>query len=124
MIRGIGVDIISASRFEYLRDAPDDPFLLRTFTAKERREALGRSDLVVYLTGRFAAKEAVWKSLGLPPERGRFDEIETLAGENGQPVVGLLGDTKEYAEKAGIVSVLLSLSSDNSMVAAFAVCTY
>ena len=39
----------------------EDPFVRRTFTEKERKEAAGKDDPRLYFAGRFAAKEAVYK---------------------------------------------------------------
>ena len=66
----------------------------------------------------FAAKEAVFKSLGLPGDHVRLDEIEILNDPNGRPVVTLHGDLKRHAGEA---TVDLSLSSETEYCLAFAV---
>lgn len=122
MIHGIGVDIIHSERFEYLQAEPKDAFLQRCFTEKEREQALAAQDMAIYLAGRFAAKEAVWKALQLG-DACRFSEIETLSMPDGRPEVQLLGDTALAAHAAGIDRVFISLSNDAGTVVAFVVCT-
>ena len=53
MIFGIGTDILKRNRMraEILQES--DPFVQRTFTEKERREAAAREDAGLYFLGRF-----------------------------------------------------------------------
>jgi phosphopantetheine--protein transferase-like protein len=122
MIKGIGADLMDASRLEYLRGNYDDPFIKKVYTAAERDAALAHPDPVLYLAGRFTAKEAVIKALGLIPGRVSFKEIETLNQTDGQPFVALTGKTAEFAEGAGVSRIFLSLSNDANMILSFAVC--
>jgi phosphopantetheine--protein transferase-like protein len=70
---------------------------------------------------RFSGKEAVFKSLSLPGDSIRLNEIEILENEIGQPVVTLIGDAKRHAEQKGITAIYISLSCDTEYASAFAV---
>ena len=122
MIRGIGADIVSERHLESLRGRYDDPFFQKTFTEREREAAMLRKDPVMYFTERFAAKEAVFKSMRISPDSMRLDEIETLNDDKGCPCVNLCGKMKEMMDVAGGARVFVSITSDNGFAAAFAVC--
>ena len=122
MIYGIGVDIMDIARLETLRGKYDDPFFVKTFTDSERSAALRRRDPIRYFAKRFAAKEAVFKALNGRPDAFRFNEIETLNDERGQPYVVLYGETRKFQELAGIGHIHISLSDDGGFVIAYAVC--
>ena len=122
MIHGIGVDIVSVAHMEGLRNRYNDPFFQKTYTVRERETALQKKDPIHYFAGRFASKEAVFKALHISPDAIRLNEIETLNDEMGCPYVNLFGQAKEVMEKAGFTRILISLSGDNGLIIAFAVC--
>ncbi len=120
MIRGIGTDLFSSKKL--LRFDPDqpDPFYLKTFTPDEIDQARSRPDPRLFLASRFAAKEAVFKSLKIDGDRIRLNEIEIFNEESGAPAVRLLGRLKEIAKELGIVRIEVSLSTDAELATAFA----
>lgn len=120
MIHGVGVDILSLERIAPMLQREDDPFF-RVYTPAERSEAAQAENRVLYYAGRFAAKEAVFKSLGMDGDRVRLNEIETLRGEFGQPLVTLHGSLADFARNQGISSVHLSLSNEPPYVIAYAI---
>ncbi len=122
MLRGIGVDILNISRLQGFDGDWDDPFFTKAFTAAERRAALGRREPLLFFAERFAAKEAVFKALGLPRDAVSLAEIETLSDEAGRPRVTLYGATLAAFTRAGGGAVSVSLSNDEGLVCAFAVC--
>ena len=117
---GIGTDILQRDRLlqEYLRE--EDPFCRKTFTEKELLEAAGEGDRKGYLSGRFCAKEAVFKALGRSSEGFVMKDIEILRGKYGQPEVSLLGEVKEKAARRDICRILLSLSYEEEWIVAYA----
>ena len=123
MVAGVGTDLLSIDRIRRAVEDPavDSPFLVRTFTERERAEARLRPDPVLYFATRFAGKEAVFKCLGLDGGRVRLDEIEILNAENGQPFVVLTGEFRRKAELNGIADIHISLSHDTDYALAFAV---
>jgi holo-[acyl-carrier protein] synthase len=98
-----------------------DPFIRHTFTEKEIRLALLRSDPLSFFATRFAGKEAVFKALNITGEDVRLSEIEILSQENGRPYVSLYGSAKETAKALGINNMHLSLSYEDHYAIAFAV---
>lgn len=120
MIHGVGVDILSLERIAPMLREETDPFF-RVYTPAERAEAERAEDTALYYAGRFAAKEAVFKSLGMDGDRARLNEIETLHGEYGQPLVTLHGALADFARSKGIATVHLSLSNEPPYVIAYAI---
>jgi holo-[acyl-carrier protein] synthase len=123
MIFGVGVDILNLKRIESAL-SKEDPFVEKTFTEAERKTApesgAARRE---YFAARFAAKEAVFKSLKADSNATRLSDIEIAAGDDGEPVCTLKGELKKCAESKGIVSVELSVSKEDKYVIAFAVST-
>ncbi len=119
MIHGVGTDILAIARF----GAPEenDPFIRRSFTESERAQAAQRAVPNRYYCTRFAGKEAVFKALGMDPDAARLDEIEILADGFGAPHVRLYGRMADFAEKAGITAIHVSLSWETDYAVAFAV---
>ena len=89
-ILGVGTDLVDVPRFR--RVVERTPGVIdRVFTDAERQAVAGRRDPVPGLAVRFAAKEAVLKSLGC----GIFDvplaQIEVVREESGAPRIVLHG---------------------------------
>ena len=119
MIHGIGTDILAVARMGDA--ASDEVFVRKTFTEAERAEAAGRDNPNMYYCTRFSGKEAVFKALGMDPNRARLNEIEILADEFGAPHVTLHGRMADFAAGAGISCVHVSLSWETDYAVAFAV---
>ena len=122
MIHGIGTDILALKRIQSLGgEGFDDPFFRRTFTDEEFRQGLLRSDPHIYFASRFAAKEAVFKSLQIDGNHIRLSDIEIGVSDCGSPSVMLCGRLKKIADDKGIQKIHLSLSWEDGHVLAFAV---
>ncbi len=121
MVLGIGTDIVTKADLQPAFLEAADPFCQATFTAAEQQEAQLRSDPHSYYAGRFAAKEAVFKALGLPTDtRLPLHEIQVLGGDAGAPTVRLSGQAAEAARRRGIHSILVSISHNAACAVAFA----
>ncbi|MFS1026836.1 holo-ACP synthase [Enterococcus casseliflavus] len=119
MIHGVGVDIISNERF---RDSSlNESFLDRTYSSNELIESKSRNDPHQYLISRFAAKEAVFKSLNCSSEDICLAEIEILTKSNFQPVVHLSGKTAKLSNDLNIKNIKLSISYETDYTVAFAI---
>jgi holo-[acyl-carrier protein] synthase len=120
----VGCDVQSIAD---VRDALDagGRYLRRLLGEGERAEAerLATPELVVrYASGRFAAKEAVYKVLGAAPDTGfPLSQIEIVADETGAPHVRLSGTAADLAASAGIHDIAVSISHADRF--AFAVAT-
>jgi len=120
MIAGLGIDLQSDSAM----DLPwTDPFFRRVFTAGERREAESRGDQAAYCAGRFAAKEALVKALGIDTNHVRLNEIETLWNDAGAPQLTISGALRTLTEDRGITGILVSLTHSGGTAAAVVVLT-
>ena len=133
MIRGIGIDIIEVDRIHRATVRWGDGFLTRVFTPGERRHA-GFHDIVAggrsagasrtpaeRLAGRFAAKEAVMKALGLGWRRMAWREIEIEGDPLGRPVVRLTGRAAQAAADLGVQAWFVSISHTRDLAVAHAV---
>ena len=83
-ILGIGVDIIQNKRIRLL--IKKKTFISRTFTSNEIRFSKKISNKTNFFSKRFAAKEALAKSLGTGfRENINFKDIEILNDKKGKP---------------------------------------
>jgi len=114
MITGVGTDIIEVSRIERAL-AHRDGFAARVFTPAEREYCVSGGNPAQRFAGRFAAKEAVAKSLGAALS---WRDVEILADQAGKPVVRLLNGA---AESAAGRRVIVSISHCRSYAVAHAI---
>ena len=126
MIRGIGTDIVKKSRIEILLGHKggaglSDPFFQRIYTQKEILQAVVSGDMLSYLSGRFAAKEAIFKSLKVDGDAVKLGEIEILRDLKGLPQVSLLGSASKLSVELGISKIELSISHEEELSIAYAV---
>ena len=95
MIYGIGTDLINSERVEKLLNKFGEKFLFKVFSNEEIDNSKNSYNKALYLSKRFAGKEAFWKALSPSKEHKlHFNEIEILSNENGKPYVNLIGRTK------------------------------
>ena len=122
MICGIGVDLVEMHQFSDQLARLQDTVINRLFTIYEQTEAGHRADPVMFLAGRFAAKEAVYKAvrntIGTSVD---LRKIEIQAHEDGSPYVHPSEVLSEQLACAGICSVQVSISNEKDYVIAFAV---
>jgi holo-[acyl-carrier protein] synthase len=119
---GVGVDAMDIARMRAALTRT--PTLLgRLFTEREQGSCVTRCGDLRYggLAARFAAKEAVAKSLGTGIRGFGFRDIEVLGDPNGRPTVTLHGGALAAAEAAGVVVVHVSLSTSADLAVANAV---
>lgn len=113
---GVGIDLLEIGRLE--RALERRPGLARrVFTEAELDYAGARSRPGRHLAARFAAKEAVFKALGLGGVLG-LREIEVVAGE--PPSIRLHGRAAQAAAERGFASVSVSLTHSREIAAAVA----
>lgn len=121
MTLGIGVDIITISRMKDILETSGNTFMNKVFTPYEQQKSEGHPDRAAYLAMTFAAKEAIFKTLGIGWETGvQLKEIEVREGKWGEPIPVLAGRFLEVASERGASKVLLSLSYDGDYAIAVA----
>jgi holo-[acyl-carrier protein] synthase len=119
MILGIGNDIIEIARIKAILARYPDRFLDRILTPYEQDYCLKRREPALHLAGRFAAKEAVVKALGVGFAQGlSWRDIEIRNDSKGKPIVFL---SPFATELFGDLNILLSISHCHHYATAFAI---
>ena len=118
MSAAIGVDLIEVGRIRAAVDRYGDRFLERVYTDGERAYCQGRAP---ELAARWAAKEAVAKSLGTGIGVVEWREIEVVRAATGAPSLRLHGRAREMAEEQRLGASLLSLAHTREHAIAFVV---
>ena len=118
MIKGVGVDIVEIDRIKKVMDARGDKLLERLFTQREL-EVMSRKYETV--AGRFAAKEAIVKSLGVGIGIISWKDIEIIKDKLGKPKVYLTGAASRRRKTMGIIKMHISISHSKSQAVAYAV---
>ena len=113
---GIGIDVVPVERFaDSLRRTPS--LADRLFTAAERVTASGAPRPAESLAARFAAKEALAKSLGAGGGM-LWTDAEVLLDDVGRPSLAVRGTVQARAESLGVRHFHVSLSHDGGIAAA------
>ena len=121
MILGIGNDIIEILRIKTVIERYKERFLHRTFTLNEQAYCLSRKDPSIHFAGRFAAKEAIVKALGIGFTQGiSCLDIEIFRDEQGKPIVALSSQLNEYFN---FPTIQISISHCRSYATAVAIWT-
>jgi len=122
LIVGVGTDIIEVVRIGQMIERHGEVFLNRVYTEDEIRYCQRRKEYTQHYAGRWAAKEAVMKTLGTGWTRGvGWRDIEVCSSKSGQPSILLRGAAREIAQQAGICEVLISISHCRSFATATAI---
>jgi holo-[acyl-carrier protein] synthase len=118
-IVSVGVDICDIGRME--RALARHPSMRgRVFTEEERAYCDSRARPAEAYAGRFAAREAVVKTLGGYMGK-RWKDISVSRAPSGAPSVVLDGNAKLRAEHLGIERLLISFSHERCAAVAFCV---
>jgi holo-[acyl-carrier protein] synthase len=118
----LGIDIVRVDRIRKTLAKFGKRFSSRVLTPAEQRYVRDRPET---LAGRWAAKEAVSKVLGLGVRGIGWRDIEVERLPTGQPSVRLHGRAARRAEQLGMARVALSISheADYAVAIAFGVRT-
>ena len=121
-VLAVGVDLCSISRMEWAIANPR--FFARVFTEEERlhiSERKGKAK-AERAAAYFAAKEATAKALGTGFSEGVMPEqIGVVYEVKGKPIVCLSGAADEKMRALGGRAILLSLSHEGELAAAFVI---
>jgi holo-[acyl-carrier protein] synthase len=117
---GIGTDLVDIDRFR--RSLERTPGLReRLFRPGERAYADQWSDPAERYAGRFAAKEATLKALGLGLGGMTMYDIEVVRAGSGAPSLLLHGEAAETAAAAGVTGWLVTISHTDTVAQAVVV---
>jgi holo-[acyl-carrier protein] synthase len=114
----IGIDLVDIDRIVAVLARHPDRFRLRVLTEAEQRYCGRRTERIA---GRWAAKEAISKVLGLGVRGVGWREIEILPNYAGAPQVRLYRRAARRAETLGLEEVTVSISHERKMAVAVAV---
>jgi holo-[acyl-carrier protein] synthase len=118
----LGIDIIKVERIKAAIERFGERFSNRVLTPTERRYVRGRPET---FAGRWAAKEAVSKVLGLGVRGIGWKDIEVERLPTGQPAIRLHGRAEQRAAQLGMGRIAVSITheSDYAVAVAFGVRT-
>jgi len=124
-IVGVGVDAVDVERFAALLERRPS-IAGRMFTPGERAVAGGAANRAEMLAARFAAKEALMKSIGVGIGSFRFCDVEVRRttgsdGTRNAPYFVLHGQAAEVAATRGAAAFHLSMSHTDDLALAFVV---
>ncbi len=112
MIVGLGLDIVEIGRMRSVFEKWGDRIMDRLFTDREREprriEGTGAGP---HLAGRFAAKEAAMKALGVGwGPSATWHDFEIVNDDKGKPVLTMSGSAARTAGDLGVRRTHLSIS--------------
>jgi holo-[acyl-carrier protein] synthase len=114
---GVGVDVVDVARFTLaLQRRP--ALAERLFTERERSDAHVRPER---LAARFAAKEAVLKTMGVGIGAVPWKSIEIRRAPSGAPSVTLHGPAAALAARRGVDEMHVSMTHTSLTAAAIVV---
>ncbi len=116
-ITELGVDIIRVSRIRETLERFGQRFALRVLTPAEAAYVRTNAER---FAGRWAAKEAVSKVLGLGVRGVGWRDIEVVRLPTGQPAVRLSGRARSRAEQLGMGRISLSITHEREYAVAVA----
>ena len=116
-ITELGIDIVRVGRIRDALARFGPRFSARVLTEAERRYVRDRPQT---LAGRWAAKEAASKVLGLGVRGIGWREIEIERLPTGQPAVRLHGRAARRAEQLGMARIAVSISHEDDYAVAIA----
>ncbi len=113
----LGIDIIRVDRIRAALERFGSRFPRRVLTDGEAAYVRGRPET---FAGRWAAKEAVSKVLGLGVRGVGWREIEIVRLPTGQPQVSLSGRALRRAEQLGMTRIAVSITHEREYAVAIA----
>src|ERR671916_1473944 len=113
----LGIDIIKVDRIRETLARFGERFAARVLTPAEAAYVRSRPET---FAGRWAAKEAVSKVLGLGVRGVGWREIEIVRLPTGQPTVSLSGRALRRAEQLGMTRIAVSISHESDYAVAIA----
>jgi holo-[acyl-carrier protein] synthase len=113
----LGIDIIKVDRIRASIERFGERFTKRVLTPNEQRYVRSRPET---MAGRWAAKEAVSKVLGLGVRGIGWKDIEIERLPTGQPAVRLHGRAAARAEQLGMGRIAVSITHESDYAVAIA----
>jgi holo-[acyl-carrier protein] synthase len=113
-----GIDLVEVNRIERFLNRHMTKWN-KVFTSTEVNYCVKKKNQFQHFAARFAAKEAMFKALGVGLLMGyELYDIEVVNDITGRPKVNLYGKVKELAEKKCIRDISISLSHSSEYAVA------
>ncbi len=108
-IVGLGSQVMDCARVRKLIDQHGERFLKQVYTDREVQFCNGKARTTEQFTALWAAKEAVFRALGITWKRGTsWTDIEVVCDNIGTQHVVVSGPTAELMAARGITQILLT----------------
>lgn len=114
LVLGLGVDVVDIARFRAVLDRRP-AMAARLFSADELAYAASLANPAPTLAGRFGAKEAVMKALGVGIGAVDWTDIAVLRRSGGRPEMLVQGRAAELAARRGVGSWEVSISHTDDL---------
>lgn len=118
-IVGIGVDLVEVERIQRMLDR-HHTFVDRVFTLQEIAYCRRQATPAECFAARWAAREACRKALGGIREM-RWHDVRVERAPSGAPRLALEGASRARMDALGVTDVLVALTHERRMAAAFCV---
>lgn len=117
-----GIDLVDIPKFEAVASR-NAAFLFEVFTDRERRYCLSMHEPFRHFAGRFAAKEACLKALGvgLTGLNNVLGDIEVSTTPSGKPELAVHGWADRISRRRGIRCLTLSISHTTQQAVAIVI---
>ena len=117
MVKSIGLDIVEVQRIKELLEQYGAKFIGKILSSSEISLYENKPNDLIFLAGRFAAKEAVRKATG---ENLKWTDVEITNEERGKPIVRL-SDRNLTGGGTENTRILLSISHTDEYAVAYVV---
>ena len=122
MIVGTGMDLVAIERIRGFRERRGARGLARLFTEAELGYCMAQADPAPSLAARFAAKEALFKAVGLGwGTGGDWREVEVRRTGTGAPSLDLRGRAEAAARDRNATRWHVTLTHTDDLAGAFVV---
>jgi holo-[acyl-carrier protein] synthase len=118
-IAGVGVDLVDVERVKGIL-ARRSTFVQRVFTPEEIAYCERQATPAECYAARWAAREACRKALGGVPDM-RWHDVRVERAPTGAPRLAVEGASRVRMEALGVTEVLVAITHERRMAAAFCV---
>jgi holo-[acyl-carrier protein] synthase len=121
-IVGIGTQVMECARVRGLIDKHGESFLKQVYTTREVAYCNGKKQSTEQFTALWAAKEAVFRTLGLTWKRGmNWADVEVVCENGNAPEVVVTGPTREIMVLRGATRIMLTMAHCRAFATATAI---
>lgn len=121
-IAGLGSQVVECVRVRKLIDRHAEAFLAQVYTRREQVFCRDRAHSTEHYAAVWAAKEAVFRSLGTTWRKGMlWTDVEVMCDRPVEPRVVVTGATRTLLDTRGVRDILLTMAHTRAFATATAV---